>query len=88
MKGKIIALALVAASLAGCATAPHVWNHPSKTAADFNRDKTQCLYESKSQAAVAATPGYDGAIQAAIRKGSLENELANNCMFAKGYTLE
>jgi hypothetical protein len=83
---RTIISALVTVILAGCAAQPQVWTHSSASAEDFERDKTRCYYEGKSQAAIAAKPGYNGAIQAAVREVSLANELGENCMFAKGYT--
>ena len=64
--------------LTGCATTPQVWNHPTKTAEDFERDKYECLKDGEQHA---ANYGFHA-------NPFIIADRAKLCMKAKGYKLE
>lgn len=91
---KFVVLGIVG-FLAGCA-AP-MWNHPSKSEYDFNRDKAECSMEANRanpSSALPYNPQLDPFQQASagIHSGAanmgrafgIQNYL-NNCLTAKGY---
>ena len=84
---KRIALAMLfAAALAGCATPSGYWQHSSGDNAQFQRDASQCVYES-TMGAPGSTggAGLSASISQDISAGMRRAELQQLCMQAKGY---
>ena len=65
-------------SLTGCAS--YEWRHPTKTQADFDRDKIQCEYEAQKATAYYA---YDFVAQ--VEQAKQRTQIFNMCMQTKGY---
>ena len=80
---------LLALALAGCATNMR-WVKAGATPADFDQDKTTCLYEAKKATGSIgyAGPGMGNAIAQGIEQGMRENEIGTLCMKTKGWNLE
>lgn len=75
MKGTLVVLAVI--GLAGCA--PHVnWTKPGMTGEQFSHDAAECQYEGNK--AMATDPNMFAQLMA--------NNLASQCMQARGYTRE
>lgn len=89
----ILVLVTLVLALSACAQQQTVWNHAHGSAAQFERDKLQCEYESAqgtasySQGATART--NSGAFAQGVSEGltiaARRNELGMLCMRARGY---
>ncbi|MFA5922376.1 MAG: hypothetical protein WC856_13960 [Methylococcaceae bacterium] len=84
MNKGIIALAVCAALMSGCAKS--VWMNPSVTQEQSQKDFAECQYD-----VVKHTPSYYGMgdpIASGIASGMRQNEIMSACMSSKGYHLE
>lgn len=83
---KLTAILLVF-GLTGCVTQQMRWVRPGATQADFERDKIECVYESKkATGSMQAGVGMGGAIAAGIDQAMRESEIGGLCMRTKGWT--
>jgi hypothetical protein len=74
----------------GCA-AQYVWQHPTATAAGFERDRLQCVYEAKIATANESSQlprSLEDAIARGIAIGTERGELVSSCLQARGYIQE
>ena len=84
----IVWMSLMTFVLAGCSSPAIVWNKPGATQNEFNRDKYQCVQESRTSWSGGGT-GSVGIFMMASAKSNAEKqsqEFFRMCMEANGYT--
>jgi hypothetical protein len=75
---------ILTALLAGCASNPGLWVHPTIRGEQARSDLAQCRFE----ATRAASPVVmRGALEQAIEQARVRNEVGAACMQARGYVL-
>jgi hypothetical protein len=72
-------------TLCGCAQRL-VWEKPGATAAMFEQDKNQCIYEAKLGTPTVPSYGTQGYVASQFEEGMREGQLQTLCMKARGYT--
>ena len=88
MKSAVLALAIAATQLAGCATSPMIYDKPGGNEQDYKRDYFECRQASRTS----WSGGGSGLIGLAMIVGSsaaaqdAANKTGRMCMEARGYT--
>jgi hypothetical protein len=85
---KRFAMTAAALSLAGCVAPGQggYWDNAAHDGSSFERDKAQCIYESKLATASAPSSIFlSQQISQDIATGVRQNELQKSCLEAKGY---
>jgi hypothetical protein len=79
-------LALLALPLSACAAPSGYWMNSANDPSSFERDKAQCIYESKmATAGVPSTFSLSQNVAQDIATGVQQGEMQTLCLKAKGY---